>query len=183
MKRDCLQFCGAVQTIRLDITKQQSVDQCFAVVTGILNRQKAKLWALVNNAGFCAIYGPNDWVTMDEYKTSIEINLLGTIRMTKTFTPLLKRSRGRLVTMVSISGRIHGFYTAPYVTAKYALQGFMDSVRLELRPFGVSAHIIEPGAFKTTLLNKNAMLERVNVTWNKLSKDVQEEYGEEFKEN
>ena len=85
--------------------------------------------------------------------------------MTQKFTPLLKRSRGRIVTMISASGRIHGFYTAPYVTAKFGLEGFMDSVRLELRPFGVTAHILEPGAFKTRLLCNNSMLERVNQIW------------------
>ncbi|CAD5223598.1 unnamed protein product [Bursaphelenchus okinawaensis] len=183
MKRETLEFGGWVHTIRLDITSQESVDKCFKTVSSTLKKQKAKLWSLVNNAGFCAFYGPSDWVTTEEYKTSIDVNLLGTIRMSQKFIPLLKRSRGRLVTMVSISGRIHGFYTAPYVTAKYGLEGFMDSVRLELRPFGVTAHIIEPGAFKTTLLNKNAMLDRVNKTWMKLPKHVQNEYGEEFKEN
>jgi retinol dehydrogenase-16 len=78
--------------------------------------------------------------------------------MTQKFIPMLKKSRGRIVTMISAYGRLHGFYTAPYVTAKFGVEGFMDSVRLELKPFGVTAHILEPGAFKTQLLNKESML-------------------------
>lgn len=59
----------------------------------------------------------------------------------------------------------------------------MDSVRLELKPFGVSAHILEPGAFKTQLLDKQSMLNRINQTWRKLPQNVKDEYGEEFRNN
>jgi NAD(P)-dependent dehydrogenase (short-subunit alcohol dehydrogenase family) len=85
--------------------------------------------------------------------------------------------------MISAYGRLHGFYTAPYVTAKFGVEGFMDSVRLELKPFGVTAHILEPGAFKTQLLNKESMLDRMDQIWNKLSQAVKDEYGEEFRKN
>ncbi|KAI6207325.1 hypothetical protein M3Y99_01847400 [Aphelenchoides fujianensis] len=174
---------GRLHAFPLDITSEQSVDDLYKRVQSILISEGCELWALVNNAGFCSLYGPNDWVGMLEYRQSIEINLLGTVRMTQKFVPLLKRSRGRVVTMISASGRIHGFYTAPYVTAKFGLEGYMDSVRLELMPFGVTAHVLEPGCFKTQLLNKDAMLRRVEQIWAKLPRSVREEYGEEFRDN
>lgn len=71
---------GRIYTIPLDITDQCSVDQCFQFVEKVLAQHKCKLHALVNNAGFSSLYGPNDWVTIDEYKQSIDINLLGTVR-------------------------------------------------------------------------------------------------------
>ncbi|KAI6199396.1 hypothetical protein M3Y96_00622600 [Aphelenchoides besseyi] len=183
LKLESEDFTGKLYAYPLDITNQTSVDELYNKVYKLLIQNDCELWALVNNAGFCSLYGPNDWVGMSEYQQSIEINLLGTVRMTQKFVPLLKRSKGRVVTMISASGRIHGFYTAPYVTAKFGLEGYMDSVRLELRPFGVSAHVLEPGAFKTQLLNNEAMVRRVDEIWSKLSESVREEYGEEFREN
>lgn len=59
----------------------------------------------------------------------------------------------------------------------------MDSIRLELKPFGVTAHVLEPGAFKTQLLDKEPMLRRIDTIWNKLPQTVKDEYGEEFRQN
>lgn len=57
----------------------------------------------------------------------------------------------------------------------------MDTIRQELRPFGITCCIIEPGIFRTNLLDKHAMIERVNRAWNRLPEETKEEYGEKFK--
>jgi NAD(P)-dependent dehydrogenase (short-subunit alcohol dehydrogenase family) len=97
--------------------------------------------------------------------------------------------------MASASGRLHGFFMGPYVTAKFALEGYMDCLRLELAQFGVSLHILEPGAFKTTLLDDAAHMQRVDSVsrmvddlnclqiWSRLSSEVQTEYGMQYKED
>ncbi|KAK6010285.1 hypothetical protein OSTOST_24699 [Ostertagia ostertagi] len=64
--------------------------------------------------------------------------------------------------MGSTAGRLHGLYVGPYVTAKFAVEAYMDCLRLEMLPFGVSVHILEPGAFKTELLSEGAQHARVN---------------------
>uniref|UniRef100_A0A7E4WC84 Retinol dehydrogenase 7-like n=1 Tax=Panagrellus redivivus TaxID=6233 RepID=A0A7E4WC84_PANRE len=174
---------GKLFPVDLDITSQKSVDACFETVRKVLNQKNANLWGLVNNAGFLAVYGPMDWTDVVDYEQSINVNLLGAIRMSKKFTPLIKRSVGRIVTMISASGRLHGFYTAPYVTAKFGLEGYIDNLRLEMRPFGVKVSILEPGAFKTNLMNPQAMRERVESAWNKLDEDTKAEYGVQFKDN
>jgi NAD(P)-dependent dehydrogenase (short-subunit alcohol dehydrogenase family) len=90
----------------------------------------AGLWALVNNAGISsARRGPLDWVTVEDYKQVMEVNLLGTIRVTKTFLPLIKRTRGRIVNMTSIAGRIAAARMGPYCASKFALEAFSDSLR------------------------------------------------------
>uniref|UniRef100_A0A914CSP4 Uncharacterized protein n=1 Tax=Acrobeloides nanus TaxID=290746 RepID=A0A914CSP4_9BILA len=183
LKSECEKLDGQLYTINLDITSQKSVDTCYDYVKTILEANEADLWALVNNAGFCAIYGPNDWITSEEYELSIGVNLMGAIRVTQKFVHLLRKSKGRIVTMISASGRIHGFYTAPYATAKYGLQGYMDSLRLELHPFGVTCHVLEPGGFRTTFVSPEAMDARVESVWGKLSSEIKEEYGYDFKEN
>uniref|UniRef100_A0AC35G7E6 17-beta-hydroxysteroid dehydrogenase type 6 n=1 Tax=Panagrolaimus sp. PS1159 TaxID=55785 RepID=A0AC35G7E6_9BILA len=183
LQNDCSQLPGKLYTVSLDITSQKSVDNCFAFVSQILKENESKLWALVNNAGFLAVYGPMDWIGIEEYEQSVGVNLLGAIRMTKKFTQLIKISKGRIVTMISASGRLHGFYTAPYVAAKFGLEGYVDNLRLEMKPFGIKVSIIEPGAFKTTLMNPDAMIRRVESVWSKLSEDVRDEYGDDFKDN
>lgn len=124
-----------------------------------------------------------DWIGIEEYEQSINVNLIGAIRMTKKFTSLIKRSKGRIVTMISASGRIHGFYTAPYVVAKFGLEGYVDNLRLELKPFGIKVSCLEPGAFRTNLMSPEAMIRRVEFVWQKLDEQTKAEYGVDFKDN
>ncbi|KAK5983911.1 Retinol dehydrogenase retinaldehyde reductase, partial [Trichostrongylus colubriformis] len=144
---------------------------------------KAQLHGLVNNAGVFTTFGPDDWCSTNEYSASLNVNTLGAVRVCHSFLPLIKKSKGRVVTMGSTAGRLHGLYVGPYVTAKFAVEAYMDCLRLEMLPFGVSVHILEPGAFKTELLSEGAQHARVNKIWEKLPATVKNEYGEEFKEN
>ncbi|CAJ0582105.1 unnamed protein product, partial [Mesorhabditis spiculigera] len=174
---------GKLHAIRLDITKAESVDEAYKTVREVLSEHNASLWGLVNNAGIFSIFGPDAWCSVDEYKLSLDVNTLGAVRMCQKFMPLIKHSRGRIVTMGSSAGRIHGLFVGPYVTAKFAVEAYMDCLRLEMRQFGVSVHILEPGAFKTDLLSEDAQNRRVDTIWDKLSESVKVEYGESYKEN
>lgn len=143
------------------------------------------------------IFGPDDWCSTKEYLASLNVNTLGAVRVCHNFLPLIKKSKvesflscvgltkgavfspprrlkdphfeGRVVTMGSTAGRLHGLYVGPYVTAKFAVEAYMDCLRLEMRPFGVSVHILEPGAFKTELLSEQAQHARVNKVSNCLN--------------
>ncbi|WKY12892.1 hypothetical protein Q1695_004032 [Nippostrongylus brasiliensis] len=170
-------------TLQIDITSDQSVAKAQAEVEHILHDQKAQLHGIVNNAGVFTIFGPDDWCSTNEYLASLNVNTLGAVRVCHSFLPLIKKSKGRVVTMGSTAGRLHGLYVGPYVTAKFAVEAYMDCLRLEMRPFDVSVHILEPGAFKTELLSEAAQHARVNKIWNNLPAHVKNEYGEQFKEN
>ncbi|CAJ0939750.1 unnamed protein product, partial [Mesorhabditis belari] len=181
-KADCLRM-GKLYPIRLDITKDESVDAAYKRIREILSDHNASLWAVINNAGIFSIFGPDAWCGIEEYKMSLDVNTLGAVRICHKFMPLLKHSKGRIVTMGSSAGRIHGLFVGPYVTAKFAVEAYMDCLRLELRQFGVSVHILEPGAFKTDLLSEEAQNKRIDTIWGKLTESVRIEYGETFKEN
>ncbi|CAD6196447.1 unnamed protein product [Caenorhabditis auriculariae] len=174
---------GRLYPMRLDVTDEGSVEDARRAVERILEEEGAVLSALVNNAGIFTTFGPDDWCGTAEYAISLDVNTLGAIRVCHSFVPLLKKSKGRIVTMGSTAGRLHGLYVGPYVTAKFAVEAYMDCLRLELRPFGVSVHILEPGAFKTELLSESAQKSRIQKIWNSLPSNTKAEYGEMYREN
>ncbi|GMT10197.1 hypothetical protein PFISCL1PPCAC_1494, partial [Pristionchus fissidentatus] len=167
--------------VPLDITKDESVAEARRIVGEKLG--DTKLWAVVNNAGIFSCYGMAEWCSTDEYKLSFDVNLLGAVRVTNAFLDLLKRSKGRVISVSSVAGRIANPSSAPYAVAKYGIEAWNDVIRRELRPFGVSVHLLEPGIFKATnLLDKKAHDDRVMSVWKKMSPTLQEEYGEEYRQ-
>jgi len=104
------------------------------------------------------------------------------IRCVHAFLPMLKKSKGRIVSVASVAGRTAFPCGAPYHIAKYGVEAYMESIRFEVEPYGIGCSILEPGAFKTNLLNPQDMWNRVNSRWEKLSPEIQEDYGVEFKD-
>uniref|UniRef100_A0A0R3RNY2 D-beta-hydroxybutyrate dehydrogenase, mitochondrial n=1 Tax=Elaeophora elaphi TaxID=1147741 RepID=A0A0R3RNY2_9BILA len=141
------------------------------------------LWALVNNAGSFGVYGYDDWCTVQDYVKDLDVNTLGVIRLTHAFMPLLKESRGRLVAITSICGRLALPGIGPYTVSKFATEAYLNILRQEVREFGIHCAILEPGRFRTTLMDKKAMTDRINHAWNGLDSTRKAEYGgEAFKE-
>ncbi|KAL3072110.1 hypothetical protein niasHS_016285 [Heterodera schachtii] len=171
-----------LKTVPLDITQDQSVNDAADFVRKDLNSVgNIELWALVNNAGIFSCFGPDAWTSIDEYKLSMEVNCWGTIRCCQAFLPLLKRSRGRIVSISSVAGRVSVPGGAPYAVAKYGVEAYMDAIRLELQCWGIGCSILEPGMFRTKLINADAMTARVDRAWQKMKPEIKEEYGENFK--
>ena len=75
--------------------------------------------------------------------------------MTQAFLPMLRAGRGRIVNMGSVAGRSALPFSGPYCASKFALEGLTDSLRMELRQFGISVSIVEPGAVKDAHLGEN----------------------------
>lgn len=86
------------------------------------------LWAVVNNAGISVPSAPNDWLTIEDYKLMLSVNLCGVIDVTLSVLPLIKMSRGRVVNVASVFGRISPF-GGPYCVSKYGVEAFNDSLR------------------------------------------------------
>jgi NAD(P)-dependent dehydrogenase (short-subunit alcohol dehydrogenase family) len=171
---------GRLVTFPLDITKDKSVEDAAEYVKKNL-RSDEMLWAVVNNAGVFSCYGPDAWTGIQDYKDAFEINCIGHIRCVHAFLPLLKKSKGRIITTTSVAGRVSVPCGAPYAASKYAAEAYMDAIRQELRPYGITCCILEPEAFKTALVDENAMIQRVNNAWNKLPEETKIAYGEEYK--
>jgi len=140
---------GSLTPLILDITKQQDIDAAFDLLQSEL---KDGLQLLLNNAGI-APSAILEIQPFDDFKRVIEVNLLGHVRMTKKFLPLLRKSAlARIVNLTSIAGKVAGPLTAAYCSSKFAMEAVNDALRRELRHLGISVSAIEPGFTNTTLL-------------------------------
>ncbi|WP_263621357.1 SDR family oxidoreductase [Rossellomorea aquimaris] len=106
---------------------------------------------LLNNAGF-AIGGFVEEVSIEEYREQFETNVFGVMAVTQAVLPFMrKEGKGKIINMGSISGRFGFPGLSPYVASKHALEGYSESLRLELKPFGIEVFLIEPGSFQTNI--------------------------------
>ncbi|MDH2393035.1 oxidoreductase [Streptomyces sp. HNM0663] len=139
-----LQERGAV-TLRMDITRDEDVK---AVVDRIA-AERGGVDVLVNNAGF-GMYGAMADTSVDDARYQFEVNLFGLARLTQLVLPYMrKQGSGRIVNISSVGGRIYTPLGSWYHATKHALEGWSDSLRLEVAPFGVNVVIIEPGVIET----------------------------------
>jgi NAD(P)-dependent dehydrogenase (short-subunit alcohol dehydrogenase family) len=118
--------------------------------TEVLARANGQLIGLVNNAGII-VSGPFETVSLEQWRYQFEVNFFGHIAVTAALLPALIANRGRVVTVGSIGGRMALPFAAPYTSSKFAVRGWMDSLRIEIAPQGVRAILIEPGAVATPL--------------------------------
>jgi NAD(P)-dependent dehydrogenase (short-subunit alcohol dehydrogenase family) len=126
----------------VDVTNADTIESAARRVAKIL--QDLPLIALVNNAGVPAA-GPVELADLREMRADFEVNVFGTIAVTQSFLPLLRRSRRRILNVSSIAGRFVCPMLGPYAASKHALKALSDALRRELRPAGVDVVVIEPG--------------------------------------
>ena len=111
------------------------------------------LHALVNNAGI-ATGCPLDWGSgIEQYHDVFEANVFGTVRVTKSFLPLLRKSKGRIVNVTSYASRIAQPFMASYCMTKFALRSFTDSLRIELKDDGIKVIGVEPFFYSTPIIS------------------------------
>jgi len=117
------------------------------------------LMGLVNNAGI-AVSGPLLYITPDEFREQMVVNLIGVLNVTQAFAPLvgadtsLKVKPGRIVNISSVGGKRAFPFIGPYAASKHALEGFSEALRRELMLFGIDVIIVGPGAVKTAIWDK-----------------------------
>lgn len=134
---------GAIVPIQLDVTD--------AAATEALPRSLPdRLDALVNNAGV-VVDGPIEAIALDDLRRQFEINVVGQVAVTQAVLPRLRQSRGRIVFMSSVSGRLATPWTGAYNASKFALEALADSMRMELRPWGIKVILVEPTSTDTDL--------------------------------
>jgi NAD(P)-dependent dehydrogenase (short-subunit alcohol dehydrogenase family) len=136
-----------VRPLLLDVTEAASIAQARFDVGAA---RDVRLVGLVNNAGI-ATGGPLEMLPMDELRRIFEVNFFAAIAVTQAFLPLIREQQGRIVNVSSISGKLAAPFAGAYAASKFALEAASDALRLELRPFGVSVVLVEPGAVKTPI--------------------------------
>jgi NAD(P)-dependent dehydrogenase (short-subunit alcohol dehydrogenase family) len=114
-----------------------------------------RLDGLVNNAGI-AVPGPLETLPLDDFRRQVEINLTAQVAVTQAMLPLIRPARGRLVFIASIGGRIAFPLNGAYHAAKFGIEAVGDVFRQELRPWGISVSIVEPGSIDTPIWERGA---------------------------
>jgi len=105
---------------------------------------------LVNNAGV-AIPGPLETLPLEDFRRQVEINLTAQVAVTQAMLPLIRQARGRVVFIASIGGRIAFPLNGAYHAAKFGIEAVGDVFRQELRPWGISVSVVEPGSIDTPI--------------------------------
>jgi len=137
-----------MEMLALDVRSDASVAAC---VDTLLARA-GRIDALVNNAGF-ALYGESEGTTPEQALQQLETNVVGVMRVTNAVLPAMRQEgRGRIVNVSSLAGLTAVPFLSVYCASKYALEGYSEVLRHELRDFGIWVTLIEPGFVKTPLI-------------------------------
>jgi short-subunit dehydrogenase len=123
--------------------------EIFRIAVSQVVTKSGRVDVLVNNAGYGA-YGAIEDVPMSIARDQMEVNLFALARMVQLVLPTMRRQRsGRIINIGSIAGKLWTPLGGWYHTSKFALEGFTDCLRNEVRPFGIKVSLIEPGSVKT----------------------------------
>jgi NAD(P)-dependent dehydrogenase (short-subunit alcohol dehydrogenase family) len=166
---------GAAHLAICDITDDAAVGDWAKDTSDALG--VAGLDVLVNNAGILTP-GPLEVLPLDSIRREFEVNVFGSLAPINAFLPALRRARGRIVQIGSMTGRLPLPFNGPSSASKAALEAFADVYRGELKPFGVAFVMVQPGNMATGGPAKTAAaLER---TAESMTPEQRELYGETF---
>jgi NAD(P)-dependent dehydrogenase (short-subunit alcohol dehydrogenase family) len=136
---------AGVATFAMDVTDDASMRSGIERIVG----EHGRLDVLVNNAGYGS-YGAVENVPIDEARRQFEVNVFGLARLVQLVTPgMREQGSGRIINISSIGGKFYEPLGAWYHATKFAVEGFSDSLRLELAPYGIQVVLIEPGPIRT----------------------------------
>jgi len=138
---------SGIQMLELDVCIEESVQNA---VSRVLN-DTGRIDALVNNAGY-VLNGFAEEASMEQIRNIMETNFLGAVRMIDAVLPAMRKQQsGKIINVSSIAGRAGVVYRSFYSASKFALEGYSESLRCELLPFGIWVSLVEPGFFRTRL--------------------------------
>jgi NAD(P)-dependent dehydrogenase (short-subunit alcohol dehydrogenase family) len=135
-------------TLALDVTDPAAAETAVKAAVDRFGR----IDVLVNNAGnFYA--GFFETLSPEQIRAQMETNFFGPLNVTRAVLPVLRGQRsGQIITVTSTAGFVGGSFTSAYAASKFALEGWMESLSLEVAPFGIETMAVQPGFFRTELL-------------------------------
>lgn len=138
-----------VELLPLDVRSNESVNTCVDTILKIAGR----LDVLVNNAGYM-LGGVVEEITVEEAKAQFETNFFGVVRMVKRVLPIMRtQGNGHIINVSSGLGLLPLPFVGFYAASKFALEGYTEALRHEVKPFGIRVSLVEPGFIKTQLYN------------------------------
>ena len=133
------------QAVQMDVTDDQSVDEAVAQVL----REAGAIDALVNSAG-CGLAGAVEDTASVEALRQMDVNFMGPFRVARAVLPGMRQRRSGVIVNVSSLGGLFGLpFQSFYSASKFAMEGWTESLRFEVSPFGIRVILIEPGDVKT----------------------------------
>jgi NAD(P)-dependent dehydrogenase (short-subunit alcohol dehydrogenase family) len=133
---------AGARLLSLDVTDEPSLKTAIETVV----REAGQIDVLVNNAGYGS-YGALEDVPLDEARRQFDVNIFGLARLTQLVLPIMREQHsGKIVNISSVGGKLGEPYGSWYHATKFALEGLSDSLRMELRQFGIDVVVIQPGA-------------------------------------
>ena len=135
------------RTLQMDVTKPDSIHKA---VNHILEEHQ-RIDVLINNAGI-SIAGAAEDTTITEARAQMETNFWGIVHMNNAILPVMRQqNRGKIIHVSSLAGLFALPFQSYYSASKYALEGYCESLRIEVDPFGIHISLIEPGDFRTEI--------------------------------
>ncbi len=150
---DTLQ-CTNLEPVLLDITNEAEIAALVKRITNDPDRRPLR--ALVNNAGI-GVNAPVEVLPLSEWRRLFDVNLFGQVAMMQALLPTLIESRGSVVNISSVGGKVAMATYGPYAGSKFALEAVSDALRREVEPLGVKVILVEPGAVRTEMLGRVAV--------------------------
>ncbi len=129
----------------MDITDDHTIKEG---INRIMSEQ-GQIDVLINNAGY-GLYGAFENIPIDQAKVEMEVNLFGLARLTQLILPIMrKQKKGKIINISSIAGKLTSPLGSWYFASKHAVEGLSDSLRQEIKQFGIDVILIEPGGVKS----------------------------------
>jgi NAD(P)-dependent dehydrogenase (short-subunit alcohol dehydrogenase family) len=148
---DLLKTSPSLVPIQLDIVDAEAVRLAREWIEGHPSGQP--FVGLVNNAGI-TVNGPLEFLPLHDLRRQLEVNLVAQLAVTQAFLSLLRASRGRIINMGSVSGILAAPALGPYCMSKFAFEAMSDTLRLELRPWGIKVIHFQPGQIASEIWDK-----------------------------
>lgn len=134
-----------LKVLELDVNNETSIDKAISQV----KNETSRIDVLINNAGY-GLVGFFEELTLDEIRNQFETNFFGVLNLTKKVIPIMRSQKsGTIINISSGAGQVGFPGISAYVSTKFAIEGFSESLTYELSPFGIKVIIIEPGVIKT----------------------------------
>jgi short-subunit dehydrogenase len=166
-----------IKPITLDVTKEESLITCVEMII----KETGSIDVLINSAGLGS-YGALEDVPIAEAKNQLEINLFGIARLIQLVLPQMRKNRyGKIVNISSIGGKVGLPMGSWYHASKFAIEGLSDSLRNEVRQFGIDVIVVEPGGTKSEMIamgTEDLMRVSGNSAYSKLANRVKNMYAD-----
>lgn len=169
----CKDISPQLHAVILDITKTQDITNALNWITRTLGPGEG-IKGIINNAGI-VVGGPLEFLSPDDFRYQLEVNLTGQFVVTQAFLPLIRKANGRIIYVGSAEGRFAIPFSGAYAASKFGLEGLADALRRELEPWRIPVILVEPGTVKTPIWEKSFSAAEQRVA--AMGKEAQSLYG------